>query len=70
MMISKKLNKEINMIFDGDAVRMTQKRIMWIQAAEQRKEFIDSLRKQGLKRKMYSQQVVEYDKQNMQVFYV
>lgn len=69
-MISKKLNKEINMIFDGDAVRMTQKRIMWIQAAEQRKEFIDSLRKQGLKRKMYSQQVVEYDKQNMQVFYV
>ncbi len=44
-----------------------QRQILWMQAAQRRKEFLDNLEVSGSE---YSSAVAAYDKQNMQVFYV
>jgi len=57
-------------IFGKDEATTMRKRTLWLKANDERNKFLDGLRKEGLKRSVYSDAVVEYDKQHMQVFYV
>lgn len=76
-----KLHKQLNQIEAYNEEQTTQRRLAWLQAAVKRREFLNSLqedmskmdfscKKNGkkLRRKYYSDAVVNYDKKNMQVF--
>lgn len=47
---------------------MMQRQIAWMQAADKRKAFLKTLTDAGAMGSAYSNAVVEYDKENMQVF--
>lgn len=61
--LSNKLLKEISQIHDYDPNVQVQKRMAWIQAANNRLKFLN-------KKWRTSSEIAQYDLMNMQVFYV
>lgn len=60
----------VSQINDMDKNIEMQKRNLWMMAHNKREDFLRELREEGLKGKEYSDSVVEFDKENMQVFYI
>lgn len=72
------LQKQISQITDINLERMQQKRILWLTAYQKRQGFLSDLKESMEKMifqtkkersKFYSDNVVEYDKNNSEVWY-
>lgn len=76
--MNSKLSKQLNQIVDIDTNTMMQKRTLWYQAAQRRVNFIKELlsemedmvfENKKDRSSYYSKAVINYDKNNMIVFY-
>lgn len=76
--MNSKLSKQLNQIVDSDMNTTMQKRTLWYQAAQRRMNFIKELlsemedmvfENKKDRSSYYSKAVINYDKNNMIVFY-
>lgn len=68
--MSSKLFKELGMIRGVNENDTMRKQLEWVEASNQRKDYLQKVRDEGMKGKSYSKAVVEYDRQFQQVFEV
>lgn len=66
--MNNKQRKNLSQITGYNQQTTMQRKTQWLVAYDQRERFLADLRKQGLKGSDYSDKVVEYDKNSMEVF--
>lgn len=68
MKVSKATRLELDQIFDPSPEKQKERRSLWASYKKVREEFLQQLRKQGLKGKQYSDAVIEWDREHRDGF--